>query len=301
MKKICCGCDCFLSSLLLLKIICWVCWFKSVEFVVVVVVVGTCSTTDWRFVGKRFVVSVQFFSPADVMIGSFFLIVAVDNSADWDGGDDVWLRCCVWAFWKRWLTIAFESDDAPDANAERRKFVVDGSLKSIINGWDDSTTDDDDSVEYSSAFVVAVVVVDGVGAIIFGAVLVTINDVWLVVPMREITSIWFGVIEQGFWAADGERTKSGFNAFTFNVTGLPVVDTIDDADSRRTRLAGLGLLLLLLLFESRFGDRRTFCTPERTANVDSFVVFLTCSNSDGTRAITFVSVVDDGVRTLSLR
>ena len=103
----------------------------------------------------------------------------------------------------------------------------------------------------------------------------------------------------GFCAAAGDRTKSGFNALTFSVTCLPetvvavvvVLETIDEADSSRTRLA------LLLFVLSRLGDRRTFCTPESTAKVDSLVVVFTCSNSEGTRAITLVSLTDDGVRT----
>ncbi len=59
------------------------------------------------------------------------------------------------------------------------------------------------------------------------------------------------------------------NLFRFYYTCLPVVfvvDTTDEVDSTHIRL---------LLFESRFGDNKTFCTPDKTANVDSFVVVLT--------------------------
>ena len=74
--------------------------------------------------------------------------------------------------------MAFESDDAPDASAERRKFVVDGSLKSIISGWEGSTLDSLVGLidECSSVLIVDGTVIIA-GAMALGGTFAAINGV----------------------------------------------------------------------------------------------------------------------------
>ena len=217
MKKIC-WCCCLRSSLVWV-VLSTICWGESL-------VAEAWNTTDWRAgvgafgTGSKLVVSVQFFNPVDVTIDSLRFIV--------DGGDVTAMGfcCCVWAFWKRWLTMALESDEAPEASAERRKFVVDGSLKSIINAWDGSVGCCSCwwlrtwFGAYSSWFGEAVDDAVAAGAIAFVDGLARISWFELVVPIKEITSIWFDAddVRHGFWAAAGERTKSGLRALTFRVT-----------------------------------------------------------------------------------